>query len=131
MSNVTSGDLSRYEVFLSETARLQLKRLPADLQERIKVALAELNDSTESTLWDHDSANIIKLQTSTFCRGLHHGQYDPYRPRSKADIKKIKGPKRDYYRLRIGNFRAMYVVEGNNVKVAKILALSTAYNWID
>ena len=56
---------------------------------------------------------------------------DPYRPRPKADIKRIKGPKRDYYRLRIGNYRAMYVIEGKDVKVAKILPRSSAYNWIE
>ena len=56
---------------------------------------------------------------------------DPYRPRPKADIKKLKGPKRDYYRLRIGNFRALYVVEGYNVRVAKIVPRSKAYDWIE
>ena len=29
-------------------------------------------DSAESALRDHDSANIVKLQISTFCRALHH-----------------------------------------------------------
>jgi len=56
---------------------------------------------------------------------------DTYRPRPKADIKKLKGPKRDYYRLRIGNYRAIYVVEGNDVKVAKILPRNSAYDWIE
>ncbi len=56
---------------------------------------------------------------------------DPYRPRPKADIKKLKGPKRDYYRLRIGNYRVIYVVEGNDVLVAKILPRSSAYDWIE
>ena len=56
---------------------------------------------------------------------------DPYQPRPKADIKKLKGPKRVYYRLRIGNFRAMYTVEENLVKVAKILPRDKAYDWIE
>ena len=56
---------------------------------------------------------------------------DPYRPRPKADIKKLKGPKRDYYRLRIGNYRAIYIIEGKKVKVAKILPRSSAYDWIE
>ena len=56
---------------------------------------------------------------------------DPYKVRPKADIKKLKEPKRDYYRLRIGNYRAMYVVEGKKVKVAKILPRSSAYDWIE
>ena len=56
---------------------------------------------------------------------------DPYKARPKADIKKLKGPKRDYYRLRIGNYRAIYVVEGKKVKVAKILPRNSAYEWIE
>lgn len=56
---------------------------------------------------------------------------DPYRPRPNADIKKLKGPKKDYYRLRAGNFRAMYVIEGNIVKVAKIIPRDKAYDWIE
>jgi mRNA interferase RelE/StbE len=92
--------LRRYEVLLSETARRQLKDLPVNLQERVKVALTELRE-------------------------------DPYTPRPKADIKKLKGPKRDYYRLRIGDYRAIYVVEGNDVLIAKILPRSGAYDWIE
>jgi mRNA interferase RelE/StbE len=56
---------------------------------------------------------------------------DPYKPRPKCDIKKIKGPKRYYYRLRIGNYRAIYVVDDKKVKVAKILPRSKAYDWIE
>ncbi|MFW6141259.1 MAG: type II toxin-antitoxin system RelE family toxin [Candidatus Saliniplasma sp.] len=56
---------------------------------------------------------------------------DPYYSRPKADIKKLKGPDRDYYRLRIGDYRAIYVVEAHNVKVAKVLHRSKAYEWID
>ena len=55
----------------------------------------------------------------------------PYQARPKADIKKLKGLKRDYYRLRIGNYRALYVVEEKKVKVAKILPRSNAYDWIE
>ena len=92
--------LTKYNVLLSETARTQLKRLPDDLQIRIKEALYELGT-------------------------------DPYKPRPKCDIKKIKGPKRQYYRLRVGNYRAIYVVENKNVKIAKILPRSKAYDWIE
>jgi mRNA interferase RelE/StbE len=57
-------------------------------------------------------------------RKLRKLEEDPYQPRSKVDIKKLKGPKKDYYRLRIGNYRAIYVIEGNKVMVAKILPRS-------
>ncbi len=56
---------------------------------------------------------------------------DPFRPRSKADIKRLKRPHREYFRLRIGNYRAIYVVEGHRVLVAKILLRSKAYEWLE
>ncbi|MFA5772463.1 MAG: type II toxin-antitoxin system RelE/ParE family toxin [Thermoplasmata archaeon] len=56
---------------------------------------------------------------------------DPYRPRPKADIKKLRGPTKNYFRLRIGEYRAIYVIEGNRVLVAKVLLRSKAYDWIE
>ena len=56
---------------------------------------------------------------------------DPFKSRSRVDIKKLRGPNREYYRIRIGNYRAMYVVERKKVKVAKILPRSRAYKWIE
>lgn len=56
---------------------------------------------------------------------------DPFRSRPNADIKKLKGPKKDYYRLRAGNYRAIYIIEEYNVKVAKILPRDRAYDWIE
>jgi len=55
----------------------------------------------------------------------------PYRARSGADIKKLSWSKRDYYRLRIGNLRAIYHIDGGKVLVAKILPRSRAYDWME
>jgi len=55
----------------------------------------------------------------------------PYKAGPKMDIKKLKGPKRFYYRLRIDDHRAIYVIDGNRVLVAKILPRDKAYDWID
>ncbi len=56
---------------------------------------------------------------------------DPYRSGPRSDIKRLKGPKRDYYYLRVGNHRAIYVIEGSRVMVAKVLPRSKAYDWIE
>ena len=63
--------------------------------------------------------------------GLRQLIDDPYKKRPKADIKKLKGPKRTYYRLRVGDYRAFYVVEEDIVKVAKLLPRDKAYDWLD
>jgi len=56
---------------------------------------------------------------------------DPYHSRPRADIKKLVGPKREYYRLRIGNYRVIYVIKEKDILVAKILSRSKAYHWIE
>jgi mRNA interferase RelE/StbE len=41
-------------------------------------------------------------------------------PRGKA-IKKIKGTKSDYFRLRVDKYRVFYLIEGNRAIVLRIL----------
>jgi len=71
---------------------------------------------------DEDSRNRIK---ST----LRSLEDDPFKNRSKADIKKMKGTKgrEDLYRLRIGDYRAVYAVEGDTVWVTEIFLRGKAY----
>jgi len=71
---------------------------------------------------DEDSRNRIK---ST----LRSLEDDPFKNRSKADIKKLKGTKgrEDLYRLRIGDYRAVYAVEGDIVWVTEILLRGKVY----
>ena len=76
-------------------------------------------DSLPPKLKDRVRASLIQLKD------------DPFRARPKADIKKIAGPNRMYYRIRIGNHRAIYAVEDKKVLVAKILPRDIAYNWLD
>ncbi len=42
---------------------------------------------------------------------------DPFKPRPGADIKKLKGRDKTLYRLRVGDYRFEYFVEGNTVYV--------------
>lgn len=78
-----------------------LKELDVDTRSRIKSALRNLED-------------------------------DPFKNRPKADIKKMKGTKgrEDLYRLRIGDYRAIYAVEGNTVWVTEIFFRGKGYGWM-
>jgi mRNA interferase RelE/StbE len=51
----------------------------------------------------------------------------------EGDVKKLKGTKgrRDLYRLRIGEYRAIYHVENNNVYVLEIILRGKGYGWLD
>ena len=93
--------MKKFNVLISETAQKQLYELDLKFAENIKLSLKELG------------AN-------------------PFRSRSGADIKKLKGSRKpEMYRLRIGNFRAIYAVIGNDVKVTEIIKRGKGYGWLD
>ena len=63
---------------------------------------------------------------------LEELEVDPFRPRPKADIKNCgKHHGVIFYRLRVGDLRAVYVVEGDEVKVTEIFRRGRGYRWID
>lgn len=51
--------------------------------------------------------------------GIKSLETDPFKSRSRSDIKKLKGTKKrdDLYRLRVGDNRVIYAVEENTVFV--------------
>lgn len=55
-----------------------------------------------------------------------------FRPRPKPDIKNCgKHHGVTFYRLRVGDFRAVYVVGRDEVKVAEIFRKGRGYRWLD
>lgn len=53
----------------------------------------------------------------------------PTRSKPGADIKRLRGTKgrRDLFRLRVGNFRVVYAVEGDTVWVTEIFSRGKGY----
>jgi len=93
--------LKKFKVLLSQTAVNELENLPIADKSRIKLHLKELEDN-------------------------------PFRPRPKADIKKLSGfSKPDLYRLRIGNWRIIYVISENEVRVTEIMQRNKGYSWLE
>ena len=93
--------MTKSEVFLSRIASGFLLSLDGKTRERIKTLLRELGA-------------------------------DPYRSRSGADIKKLHGfQKPDLYKVRIGDFRAMYFISDKTVKVTEIIRRGKGYEWLD
>ncbi|MFX1579951.1 MAG: type II toxin-antitoxin system RelE/ParE family toxin [Promethearchaeota archaeon] len=93
--------MTSYRVLLSQTAVSQLSLLNTRQKKRVKDALANLEE-------------------------------DPFRKRSGADIKKLVTPDEpSLYRLRIGDYRAIYFVVENEVKVTEIIHRSKGYKWLE
>jgi mRNA interferase RelE/StbE len=64
--------------------------------------------------------------------GIKNLEIDPFKSRSHADIKKLKGTKKrdDLYRLRVGNYRVIYKVEANTIFVLEIIPREKEYDWL-
>ena len=93
--------MSKYRVLLSQTAVSQLSLLDTKQKERVKEALVNLED-------------------------------DPFRKRSGSDIKKLVTPDEPpLFRLRIGDYRAIYFVIDSEVRVTEIIHRSKGYKWLE
>ena len=93
--------MAKFDVLLSKTANKELNDLDKQTQNRIRTALKELED-------------------------------DSFQPRPNADIKKLhKMSKHQFYRLRVGNYRAIYAIEAPLIKVIRIIPRGKGYEWLD
>ena len=66
---------------------------------------------------------------SRIIRALRALQRDPFQSRSGADIVRLKGTRgrQDLFRLRIGDYRAIYAVEDNVVYVTDLFPRGKGY----
>jgi len=73
---------------------------------------------------------LRKLSAGTRTRivkGLRVLEEDPFRPRPKADLRVIEGTNPRKYRIRIGDYRAIYAVVEREVKVVEIFIRGRGY----
>ena len=93
--------MAKREILLSRTALRQLERLPRDAARRIRSKLALLAD-------------------------------DPFRGRPGADIRLLWGQDDPpLYRLRVGDYRVLYFVQEDEIRVTEVLHRSQAHRGID
>jgi mRNA interferase RelE/StbE len=93
--------LTKFKILLSQTAISQMSLLNTKQKTRVKDALTNLED-------------------------------EPYRRRSGSDIKKLVTPgETPLYRLRIDDYRAIFFVIDNEVRVTEIIHRSKGYKWLE
>ena len=93
--------MTKFRILLSQTAVSQLSLLNSKQKKRVKDALLKLED-------------------------------DPFRRRSGVDIKKLVTPDEPpLFRLRIGDYRAIYFVLEGEERVTEIIYRSKGYKWLD
>jgi len=59
--------------------------------------------------------------------GLRALEEDPFRARPKADIRILEGTDPRKYRIRVGDYRAVYSVVGMEVKVIEVFTRGRGY----
>ncbi len=93
--------MTKREILLSRTAVRQLERLPREATRRIRSKLAVPAE-------------------------------DPFRARTGADIRLLWGQDDPpLYRLRVGDYRVLYFVLKDEVRIAEVLHRSQAYRGVD
>lgn len=91
----------KFKIFLSKSALSQLNLLDIDTQERIKGKILALRDN-------------------------------PYQNRAGADIKRLVSVEDPpLFRLRIGDYRVIYFIVKDEVKITKIIHRSKGYKWLN
>jgi len=93
--------LTGYKLLASKTAVSQLSSLDATTKERIIAAVKSL-------------------------------ETDPFQRRSGTDIKRlVLATDPPIYRLRIGDYRVIYSVVQDEVKITEIIHRSKGYKWLE
>ena len=70
---------------------------------------------------------LSEKDRSRCVEALRRLKEDPFTPRSGVDIKKLKGRDKTLYRLRVGDFRFEYFVEGDTVYVVEAFRRGRGY----
>ena len=70
---------------------------------------------------------LAKGERDRIARALRVLEEDPFRARPKADIRILEGTEPKKYRLRIGDYRAVYAVVGSEVKIVEVFTRGRGY----
>jgi len=77
-----------------------------------------------------DLRRLLARERSTVKEAIErHLRYGPERT-SKSRIKKLRGIRRPQFRLRVGEIRVFYDVEGQAVQILAIIPKSKASAWL-
>ena len=70
---------------------------------------------------------LAKGERDRIARALRVLEADPFRARPKADIRILEGTEPRKYRIRIGEYRAVYAVAGSDVKIVEVFTRGRGY----
>ena len=80
------------------------------------------------------SKEFIALQKRELGRireSLNELAEDPYNIFKRLDTKKLSGANHTYFGLWIGEYRVIYYLQEETIRVVRIATRSDAYSWLD
>ena len=84
-----------------------------------------------STTAAKEFKSLQKIEQNRIREKLNDLAKDPYNNSQRLDIEKLTGTSRIYYRLRVGDYRVIYFLDDDGIKVVRIATRSDAYSWLD
>ncbi len=84
-----------------------------------------------STTAAKEFKSLQKMEQNRIREKLNDLVKDPYNNSHRLDTKKLTGTSRIYYRLRVGDYRIIYLLDEDRIKVVRIATRSDAYSWLD
>ena len=84
-----------------------------------------------STTAAKEFKSLQKMEQNRIREKLNDLVKDPYNNSHRLDTKKLTGTSRIYYRLRVGDYRIIYLLDEDRIKVVRITTRSDAYSWLD
>ena len=84
-----------------------------------------------STTAAKEFKSLQKMEQNRIREKLNDLAKDPYNNSQRLDIKKLTETSRIYYRLRVGDYRVIYFLDDDGIKVVRIATRSDAYSWLD
>ena len=84
-----------------------------------------------STTVSKEFKALQKIEQERIREKLNELAKDPYNNSNILDTKKLSGTKHTYYRLRVGEYRIIYYLEGETIRIVRVANRSDVYSWLD
>jgi len=84
-----------------------------------------------SKTFQHKFNQIQKNLQNNIRKSLKELQIDPFTPRSNCDVKSLKDTRPKKYRLRIGNYRVIYIVDQKEIKIIDLIKREIGYSRLE
>ncbi len=84
-----------------------------------------------STTASKEFKALQKIEQERIREKLNELAKDPCNNSNGLDTKKLLGTKHTYYRLRVGEYRIIYYLEGETIRIVRVANPSYVYSWLD